>query len=188
MKLEQLNFSSIPQNLVFWKNDATSSSTTQQQQLIQKDTGLIQEREYAVNEREQLAGCPIPQFVPYTATVPWHSGPRNVFSKFFPRYGNYCGPNWSSGRESGSLHWDTPPIDWLDHCCYRHDMGYVALNSLTSGFETYYNIRFSLSACKLCILLNKSVFILNRTFHGELVSYDFLLVVLHTIPINSFHL
>jgi len=77
-----------------------------------------------VNEREQAAGCPIPQFVPYTATVPWHSGPRNVFSKFFPRYGNYCGPNWSSGRESGSLHWDTPPIDWLDYCCYRHDMGY----------------------------------------------------------------
>ena len=177
MKLEGLNLS-IPQNLVFWKSDATSSSTTQQQHLIQKDTGLIQEREYAVvNEREQPAGCPIPQFVPYTATVPWHSGPRNVFSKFFPRYGNYCGPNWSSGRESGSLHWDTPPIDWLDYCCYRHDMGYVALNSLDFGLEAYYNIPFSLSACKLCILLSKSIFILHGTFHRELVSYDFLLVV-----------
>ena len=163
---------------MFWKSDATSSSTTQQQHLIQKDTGLIQEREYAVvNEREQPAGCPIPQFVPYTATVPWHSGPRNVFSKFFPRYGNYCGPNWSSGRESGSLHWDTPPIDWLDYCCYRHDMGYVALNSLDFGLEAYYNIPFSLSACKLCILLSKSIFILHGTFHRELVSYDFLLVV-----------
>ena len=149
MKLEGLNFLSIPQNLVFWKGDATSSSITQQQQLIQKDTGLMQEREYAVvNEREQAAGCPIPQFVPYTATVPWHSGPRNVFSKFFPRYGNYCGPNWSSGRESGSLHWDTPPIDWLDYCCYRHDMGYVALKTLRLVLKPITIYPF------LCLLVN----------------------------------
>ncbi|KAJ0250892.1 hypothetical protein HA466_0133140 [Hirschfeldia incana] len=45
-------------------------------------------------------------------------------SSFFPRYGHYCGPNWSSGKDGGSLVWDQRPIDWLDHCCYCHDIGY----------------------------------------------------------------
>ncbi|KAL2654296.1 hypothetical protein R1flu_022424 [Riccia fluitans] len=70
------------------------------------------------------SGCPFPEFVPYVSKVPWHSGPRGVFSKMFPRYGNYCGPNWSSGRDDGSLLWDKSPIDRLDYCCYRHDIGY----------------------------------------------------------------
>ncbi|BBN00307.1 secretory phospholipase A2 [Marchantia polymorpha subsp. ruderalis] len=69
-------------------------------------------------------GCQLPPFVPYASKIPWHSGPRGLFSRMFPRYGNYCGPNWSSGREDGSLFWDKAPIDRLDHCCYRHDMGY----------------------------------------------------------------
>lgn len=77
-------------------------------------------------QTSKQGGCPTPTFVPYTATVSWHTGARNLFSRFFPRYGNYCGPNYSSGRESGSLHWDKPPTDWVDYCCYRHDMGYDA--------------------------------------------------------------
>ncbi|XP_076946179.1 uncharacterized protein LOC143617538 [Bidens hawaiensis] len=64
------------------------------------------------------------RFRPYVCKVPWHTGPRAILSQFFPRYGHYCGPNWSSGKDGGSLLWDKRPIDWLDYCCYCHDMGY----------------------------------------------------------------
>lgn len=64
------------------------------------------------------------RFKPYVSKVPWHTGPRGFLSQLFPRYGHYCGPNWSSGKDRGSLVWDKRPIDWLDFCCYCHDMGY----------------------------------------------------------------
>ncbi|KAL8055582.1 hypothetical protein ABFX02_04G065800 [Erythranthe guttata] len=64
------------------------------------------------------------RFRPYVSKVPWHTGPRGFLSQLFPRYGHYCGPNWSSGKDGGSLIWDKRPIDWLDFCCYCHDMGY----------------------------------------------------------------
>ncbi|GER40738.1 phospholipase A2 family protein [Striga asiatica] len=64
------------------------------------------------------------RFRPYVSKVPWHTGPRGFLSQLFPRYGHYCGPNWSSGKDSGSLVWDKRPIDWLDFCCYCHDIGY----------------------------------------------------------------
>ncbi|KAI3724669.1 hypothetical protein L2E82_36454 [Cichorium intybus] len=64
------------------------------------------------------------RFRPYVSKVPWHTGPRAFLSQLFPRYGHYCGPNWSSGKDGGSLLWDKRPIDWLDYCCYCHDMGY----------------------------------------------------------------
>lgn len=64
------------------------------------------------------------RFRPYVSKVPWHTGPRAFLSQLFPRYGHYCGPNWSSGKDKGSLIWDKRPIDWLDFCCYCHDMGY----------------------------------------------------------------
>lgn len=64
------------------------------------------------------------RFRPYVCKVPWHTGPRAFLSQLFPRYGHYCGPNWSSGKDGGSLLWDKRPIDWLDYCCYCHDMGY----------------------------------------------------------------
>ncbi|CAN1250453.1 hypothetical protein LINPERPRIM_LOCUS7430, partial [Linum perenne] len=64
------------------------------------------------------------RFRPYVSKVPWHTGPRAFLSQLFPRYGHYCGPNWSSGKDQGSLLWDKRPIDWLDYCCYCHDMGY----------------------------------------------------------------
>ncbi|MCO5561240.1 hypothetical protein L7F22_014861 [Adiantum nelumboides] len=66
----------------------------------------------------------LPPFSPYSARVPWHTGIRAFWSQVFPKYGHYCGPNWSSGRSGGSLYWDKPPIDWLDHCCFCHDVGY----------------------------------------------------------------
>ncbi|XP_021621333.1 uncharacterized protein LOC110621361 isoform X2 [Manihot esculenta] len=70
------------------------------------------------------AGANSLHFRPYVSKVPWHTGPRGYLSQLFPRYGHYCGPNWSSGKDKGSLLWDKRPIDWLDYCCYCHDMGY----------------------------------------------------------------
>ncbi|KAH7288124.1 hypothetical protein KP509_31G013200 [Ceratopteris richardii] len=70
----------------------------------------------------------LPPFIPYAAQVPWHTGARAFFSQIFPKYGHYCGPNWSSGRSSGSLFWDKPPVDWLDYCCLCHDIGYDSHN------------------------------------------------------------
>ncbi|KAF7815644.1 phospholipase A2 [Senna tora] len=64
------------------------------------------------------------RFRPYVCKVPWHTGVRAFLSQLFPRYGHYCGPNWSSGKDGGSLVWDKRPIDWLDFCCYCHDIGY----------------------------------------------------------------
>jgi hypothetical protein len=64
------------------------------------------------------------RFRPYVSKVPWHTGPRGFLSQLFPRYGHYCGPNWSSGKDGGSLLWDKRPIDWVDFCCYCHDIGY----------------------------------------------------------------
>eukprot|EP01018_Ginkgo_biloba_P005651 Gb_15712 [translate_table: standard] len=77
------------------------------------------------NELEIVeSGCAIPSFTPYMAKIPWHTGARAFLSQMFPRYGNYCGPNWSSGKDRGGLLWDKKPIDWLDFCCYCHDIGY----------------------------------------------------------------
>ncbi|XP_008782024.1 uncharacterized protein LOC103701656 [Phoenix dactylifera] len=70
------------------------------------------------------AGCLVPLFRPYVAKEPWHGGVRAFLSQLFPRYGHYCGPNWSSGKDRGSMLWDRRPIDWLDFCCYCHDIGY----------------------------------------------------------------
>lgn len=64
------------------------------------------------------------KFRPYVSKVPWHKGARAFLSQLFPRYGHYCGPNWSSGKDKGSHIWDRRPIDWLDYCCYCHDIGY----------------------------------------------------------------
>ena len=64
------------------------------------------------------------RFRPYVGKVPWHTGARAFLSQLFPRYGHYCGPNWSSGKDGGSLLWDKRPIDWVDFCCYCHDIGY----------------------------------------------------------------
>lgn len=70
------------------------------------------------------SGCTLPRFRPYVAKVPWHGGARAFLSQLFPRYGHYCGPNWSSGKDNGLPLWDKRPIDWLDFCCYCHDIGY----------------------------------------------------------------
>ncbi|RLM85848.1 uncharacterized protein C2845_PM04G32910 [Panicum miliaceum] len=75
-------------------------------------------------EARQLVGCAVPLFRPYVAQLPWHGGARAWLSKLFPRYGHYCGPNWSSGKEAGSVLWDRRPVDHLDFCCYCHDMAY----------------------------------------------------------------
>lgn len=74
-------------------------------------------------EKSSGGGNPL-RFRPYMSKVPWHTGARAFLSQLFPRYGYYCGPNWSSGKDRGSLIWDRRPIDLLDYCCYCHDIGY----------------------------------------------------------------
>lgn len=74
--------------------------------------------------REKGAPNNFLRFRPYVSRVPWHTGARGFLSQLFPRYGHYCGPNFSSGKDGGSLVWDKRPIDWLDFCCYCHDIGY----------------------------------------------------------------
>ncbi|CAH9083116.1 unnamed protein product [Cuscuta epithymum] len=74
--------------------------------------------------RSELVSQNYIRFRPYVSKVPWHTGARGFLSQLFPRYGHYCGPNWSSGKDGGSLIWDRRPIDWLDFCCYCHDIGY----------------------------------------------------------------
>lgn len=86
-------------------------------------------RELKRRARSRITGptstqTPQLRFRPYVSKVPWHTGARGFLSQLFPRYGHYCGPNWSSGKNGGSLVWDQRPIDWLDYCCYCHDMGY----------------------------------------------------------------
>ncbi|XP_068657904.1 uncharacterized protein [Aristolochia californica] len=83
-----------------------------------------QQRQYSGVQGAVESGCPIPRFRPYVAKIPWHKGARASLSQLFPRYGHYCGPNWSSGKNNGSMVWDRRPIDWLDFCCYCHDIGY----------------------------------------------------------------
>ncbi|KAF2291954.1 hypothetical protein GH714_042296 [Hevea brasiliensis] len=78
---------------------------------------------HGVVENGGTGGSPL-RFRPYVSKVPWHTGARGYLSQLFPRYGHYCGPNWSSGKDRGSPLWDKRPIDWLDYCCYCHDMGY----------------------------------------------------------------
>ncbi|XP_031099224.1 uncharacterized protein LOC116003475 [Ipomoea triloba] len=75
-------------------------------------------------DRTELVAHNSIRFRPYVSKVPWHTGARGLLSQLFPRYGHYCGPNWSSGKDSGSPIWDRRPIDWLDFCCYCHDIGY----------------------------------------------------------------
>ncbi|KAE8711335.1 methyltransferase-like protein 22-like [Hibiscus syriacus] len=66
-------------------------------------------------QQNQVIEPPAPiRFRPYVCKVPWHTGARAFLSQLFPRYGHYCGPNWSSGKDGGSLIWDKRPIDWLD--------------------------------------------------------------------------
>ncbi|KAG9458057.1 hypothetical protein H6P81_002565 [Aristolochia fimbriata] len=95
---------------------------------LQDQSGIsstnTQQKQYSSVQGVVESGCPIPRFRPYVAKVPWHKGPRAFLSHLFPRYGHYCGPNWSSGKSNGSMVWDRRPIDWLDFCCYCHDIGY----------------------------------------------------------------
>lgn len=139
MKLDGSKFLNAAESLLFWKNGRTNQVLS---------NGILLSDAEAVGNHVQTSkqgGCPTPTFVPYTATVSWHTGARNLFSRFFPRYGNYCGPNYSSGRESGSLHWDKPPTDWVDYCCYRHDMGYWSSQSFLLCVE---DIAFTLEVPK----------------------------------------
>jgi hypothetical protein len=47
-----------------------------------------------------------------------------------PRYGNYCGDNWTGGLTPNQAGPPAPPIDSLDQCCATHDACYGSGNSL----------------------------------------------------------
>lgn len=91
---------------------------------IRGPTTINKELKKHARPREPGFGSNPVRFRPYVSKVPWHRGARAFLSQLFPRYGHYCGPNWSSGKNSGSPVWDMRPIDWLDYCCYCHDIGY----------------------------------------------------------------
>ena len=40
------------------------------------------------------------------------------------RYGNWYGPGWWGGSELDNRVGGLPPVDWLDACAQKHDMGY----------------------------------------------------------------
>ncbi|CAN6919506.1 unnamed protein product [Brassica oleracea] len=102
---------------------AATSPDGKQQKPTTINRGL---KRHAVSRRSSRVNTvsTVYRFRPYVSKVPWHTGPRALLSQLFPRYGHYCGPNWSSGKDGGSPIWDQRPIDWLDHCCYCHDIGY----------------------------------------------------------------
>ncbi|KAL0687451.1 hypothetical protein Bca4012_087128 [Brassica carinata] len=102
---------------------AATSPDGKQQKPTTINRGL---KRHAVSRRSSRVNTvsTVYRFRPYVSKVPWHTGPRAFLSQLFPRYGHYCGPNWSSGKDGGSPIWDQRPIDWLDHCCYCHDIGY----------------------------------------------------------------
>ncbi|KAK7247358.1 hypothetical protein RIF29_42239 [Crotalaria pallida] len=107
-------------SLIPWANNV--GEKFQRPSTINKELKRYARRRGDVVGKENRA--PALRFKPYVCKVPWHTGVRAVVSQLFPRYGNYCGPNWSSGKDNGSLVWDRRPIDWLDFCCYCHDIGY----------------------------------------------------------------
>lgn len=41
------------------------------------------------------------------------------------RYGNYCGPDWSGGRNQPSVESDVPAVDTVDAACKKHDRAYA---------------------------------------------------------------
>jgi len=52
-----------------------------------------------------------------------HLGGKKRFR--LDRYGNYCGPNWSDGKEQVSVCGNNHPIDKLDAACKVHDCAYA---------------------------------------------------------------
>lgn len=111
-------------SLIPWENNANANSRGD---IILANTTINRNLKRQVNRgrtSENRGGETPVRFKPYVCKVPWHTGVRAFLSQLFPRYGHYCGPNWSSGKDNGSLVWDKRPIDWLDFCCYCHDIGY----------------------------------------------------------------
>lgn len=112
-------------SLLPWENNANAGDIIIAKTTINRNLKRQVKHRRAIENR----GGETPlRFKPYVCKVPWHTGVRAFLSQLFPRYGHYCGPNWSSGKDNGSLVWDKRPIDWLDFCCYCHDIGYDTHN------------------------------------------------------------
>lgn len=101
----------------------TSNARDRVQRPTTINRGLKRRAQTRGNVENNFGATPL-RFRPYVSKVPWHTGVRGFLSQLFPRYGHYCGPNWSSGKDGGSPVWDKRPMDWLDFCCYCHDIGY----------------------------------------------------------------
>lgn len=48
-------------------------------------------------------------------------------------HGNYCGPNWSAGKEQSSIVSDVLPVDDFDQTCKQHDAAYATHNDLLAA-------------------------------------------------------
>ncbi|KAE8711413.1 Phospholipase A2 family protein isoform 1 [Hibiscus syriacus] len=75
-------------------------------------------------QQNQVIEPPAPiRFRPYVCKVPWHTGARAFLSQLFPRYGHYCGPNWSSGKDGRTSESDLAFLECLErrHMSTRGD-------------------------------------------------------------------
>lgn len=53
------------------------------------------------------------------------------------RYGNYCGPGWSSGLPQASVANGIDPIDALDNMCRKHDVAFATDSSIKQANQEF---------------------------------------------------
>jgi len=58
------------------------------------------------------------------------------------KYGLYCGPGWSDGKEQNSVVSYTPAIDEFDQTCKEHDAVYAQEGDLHNADQVFYDANF----------------------------------------------
>jgi hypothetical protein len=53
-------------------------------------------------------------------------------------HGNYCGPNWSAGREQESVESSVPAVDDFDSTCKEHDASYATRKNMTQADYNFF--------------------------------------------------
>jgi hypothetical protein len=53
-------------------------------------------------------------------------------------HGNYCGPNWSAGREQESVESSVPAVDDFDSTCKEHDASYANRKNMTQADYNFF--------------------------------------------------
>jgi len=57
-------------------------------------------------------------------------------------HGNYCGPNWSAGREQSSVESSVPAVDDFDSTCKEHDAAYAIRKNMTQADNNFFHQNF----------------------------------------------